>query len=300
MTQRPDRGKQIDASDYLAGIFQPSDLLAVLVRNPHRGETIQRIAPAARIVERSFQEWLHYKNNREGFDIYVGMNPLKPAARSRTKEDILAIRHLYLDLDHQGPAALAAVQQSNLIPEPNYVLSTSPDKFQVIWRVQGVSPDDAEALLRVMARKFGGDPAATDAARVLRLPGFFNQKYEASTLVSAEEYSERVNHFLDFKLRKDPADSPHQPIRHNSPRTPSFQSRPLSQSEHDWAFAKRALRRGTAPEEVVFSIARFREGEKDDVFDYARRTVLKAQAELRRDSSNASSTHSLAEDNHDY
>ena len=298
MTQRPDTGRRVDTTDYLAGLFQPSDQLAVLVRNPHRGEVIQRLATAARILEGSFQEWLHHKNDREGRDIYVGMNPLKPSARSRTKQDILAIRHLYVDLDHDGPAALAAVQQSTLVPEPNYVLSTSRDRFQVVWRVDGVSRDGAEALLRAMARKFGADPAATDSTRVLRLPGFFNQKREERFLVQAKEYSQRVNHLLEFKVRADPSDSPYQDVRRSSARTSS--ARPLSQSEHDWAFAKRALARGADAEEVVRSIAKFREGEKHDVFDYARRTVLKAQAELRRDSSNASTTHSPEDENHDY
>jgi hypothetical protein len=30
--------------------------------------------------------------------------------------------------------------------------------------------EEAEGLLHAMAREFGGDPAATDATRVLRLP----------------------------------------------------------------------------------------------------------------------------------
>ena len=111
------------------------------------------------------------------------MNPLKPAARTRTKEDILSIRHLYVDLDHDGAKSLASIQQSNLVPRPNYVLSTSPDKFQVIWRVEEVAQDQAEALLRAMARKFGGDPAATDSTRVLRIPGFVNKKYDETFIV---------------------------------------------------------------------------------------------------------------------
>jgi hypothetical protein len=54
------------------------------------------------------------------------------------------IRHLYLDIDHDSPAALAKIQQSNLVPLPNYTVNTSPDKFQVVWRVENVSPEQAE------------------------------------------------------------------------------------------------------------------------------------------------------------
>ena len=91
------------------------------------------------------------------------MNPLKPTARTRTKQDIFRIRHLYVDLDHDGAASLALIQQSQLVPGPNYVLSTSPGKFQVVWTVEDIAQDQAEVLLRAMARKFGGDPAATDS-----------------------------------------------------------------------------------------------------------------------------------------
>jgi RepB DNA-primase from phage plasmid len=300
MTDQSRRPKQVGASEYLGDAFQPSEQLAVLIRNRPRGETIQRITTAARIAENSFQEWLHHKNDREGFDVYVGMNPLKPGAHSRTKDDILTIRHVYLDLDHEGPAALAAVRESNLVPQPNYVLSTSPAKFQVIWRVEGFTPENAEALLRAMARKFGADPAATDSTRVLRVPGFFNRKYEDDILVRAERHSERINHALDFRLRIDIADSPYQAVRRGQTRSTSSNARPLSQSEHDWAFAKRALARGTDPEEVIRNIAHFREGEKHDAFEYARRTVSKAQAELERSSSNTSTAQSPLERSQDY
>jgi hypothetical protein len=280
MTNSQTPRKEIEAREYLAGTFQPSDRLAVLVRNRQRGEIVQRITTAGRIVEPSFQEWLHFKNDREDFDVYVGMNPLKTLARTRTKEDILSIRHLYVDLDHDATKSLASIQQSNLVPRPNYVLSTSPDKFQIIWRVQEVAQEQAEVLLRAIARKFGGDPAATDSTRVLRIPGFANKKYDENFMVKAEQHSDRVHHGLDFKLRIDHVDSPYQPVRRSPARAASTESRPLSQSDHDWAFAKRALARGANPEEVIRNIAQFREGDKSNSLDYARRTVMKAQAEL--------------------
>jgi integrase len=82
------------------------------VRNCCRGETIQRITTSARIAEPAFEQWLRFKNEKESCDIYIGMNTLKPEARTRTKEDIETIRHLYLDIDHDGPAALAKIQNS--------------------------------------------------------------------------------------------------------------------------------------------------------------------------------------------
>jgi hypothetical protein len=271
--------KGISATDYIRTNFQSSDRLAILVRNRNRGETVQRITTSARIVEPAFQEWMHFKNEKESCDIYVGMNTLKPEARTRTKEDIQTIRHLYVDIDHDGPAALAKIQQSSLVPSPNYTVNTSPDKFQVVWRVENISPEQAEALQRAMARKFGGDPAATDSTRVLRLPSFLNRKYDTEFQVQAEKHTDRVYHLQDFRLRTEPIESDFRP-RHHSQTPASSESRPLSQSEHDWAYAKRALARGDDPELVIQRIADYRAGGKDDPNYYARHTVMKAQAAL--------------------
>ena len=165
------------ASEYINDNFKPSERIAVLVLNRSLRETTQRITTAQKAASPEFQAWLRYKN-ANGADIYVGMNPLKQDASTRTKDDIETIRHLYIDLDHGGSAALEAIKNSDLVPQPNYVLNTSPDKFQVVWKVEGITPEEAEALQRGMVREFGGDPAATDSTRVLRLPGFANKKYD--------------------------------------------------------------------------------------------------------------------------
>ncbi|HKW35194.1 MAG TPA: DNA-primase RepB domain-containing protein [Candidatus Acidoferrum sp.] len=271
--------KSISASEYVRTNFHPSDRIALLVRNSGTGETIQRIATAERVVGTSAQEWLRHKNEKEACDIYIGMNALKPEARTRTKEDIQTIRHLYLDIDQDGPAALEEIRQSNLVPTPNYTVNTSPDKFQLVWRVEGSQREEAEALLRAMARKFGGDPAATDSTRVLRLPGFLNKKYAADFLVRAEKHTDCVYHLSDFRLRTESIDNYFRP----QSRLPSQRRdahRPLSQSEHDWMYAKRALARGDDPEEIIRRIADFRSSEKGDPLYYARLTVTKAQGEL--------------------
>jgi hypothetical protein len=54
-----------------------------------------------------------------------------------------------------------------------------------------------------------------------------------------------------------------------------------SQSERDWAYAKRALSRGESPEDVIRNIAEFRAHDKHDPQDYAFRTVTKAHADLQ-------------------
>jgi hypothetical protein len=195
------------APEYIRANFHPSDRIAVLVRNRHCAETVQPISTADRIAAAPFQDWLHYENEQENCDVYVGTNPLKPEACSRTKDDIQTIRHLHLDLDHDGPKSLAAIEQSDLVPAPSYVLNTSPGKFQVIWKVEEMAPQQAEAMLHALANQFGGDPAATDSTRVLRLPGFLNKKREEDFLVKVHSQTGRTYHPRDFKLRTEPVDA---------------------------------------------------------------------------------------------
>ena len=193
--QNPDE-KQMTAPDYIRANFHPSDRIAVLVRKRGRGETIQRISTADKIAAIPFQDWLHYKNEKENCDIYIGMNALKPESHTRTKDDIWAIRHLYVDLDHEGTKSLATIEQSDLVPKPSYVLNTSPDKFQVIWKVEGMTPHQAESMLHAITAQFDGDPAATDSTRVLRLPGFANKKYEQDFPVKVHSQTGVTGHDL--------------------------------------------------------------------------------------------------------
>src|SRR5580700_10233090 len=88
---------------------------------------------------------------------------------TRTKENIREIRHIYLDLDESATASLEAIRTSGDIPAPDFVLDTSPEKNQVIGRVEGLDQDQTESLLRSLAIAFQGDPAATDISRLLRV-----------------------------------------------------------------------------------------------------------------------------------
>ena len=265
------------ASEYILDNFKPTDRIAVLVLNRQLGETTQRITTAQKASSPEFQAWLRYKN-ANGADIYVGMNALQRHASTRTKDDIEKISHVYLDLDHGGATSLEALENSDLVPRPNYVLNTSPDRFQVVWKVERMTIEEAESLNRAMVREFDGDPAATDSTRVLRLPGFSNKKYEADFYVQARTESTQTYHLRDFKLRIDSHDAP----RHHQEEVGRKQlasSTTLSQSEHDWAYAKRALARGDDPEAIIRRIADFRGDQKHA--SYARRTVENAKQELQ-------------------
>jgi len=279
------------ASEYILDNFKPADRIAVLVLNRQLGETTQRITTAQKASSPEFQAWLRYKN-ANGADIYLGMNALQHHASTRTKDDIERISHVYLDLDHGGTACLEALENSDLVPRSSYVLNTSPEKFQVVWKVEGMTIEEAEALNHAMVREFDGDPAATDSTRVLRLPGFANKKYEADFYVQARTESTQTYHLRDFKLQIDSQDGPrhhHQQVG----RKQSASSSPLSQSEHDWAYAKRALARGDAPELVIQRIADYRSEDKTDPKYYADHTVARARAQLEQERQSTSESNCL-------
>ena len=102
--------------------------------------------------------------------------------------------------------------------------------------------------------------------------------------VQVRAESTQTYHFRDFKLQIDSQDAP----RHHEEvaRRQSASRSALSQSEHDWAYAKRALARGDDPEDVIRRITDYRATDKHDPAYYARHTVEKARAALnskRRD-----------------
>ena len=270
--------RSLTASEYVRELFEPTDDAAILVRNRSTGHTVQRITKAATIVSHGFQTWLA-SQSASGSDVFIGMNPIKEGASSRTKENIKDIRHVYLDLDRAGDEALEAIRNSVEVPPPNFVLDTSPGKHQVVWKVSGFNQDEAESLLHSLASQFDGDLAATDSTRVLRLPGFANRKLFDEFIVQARQESEAVYTLRDFRIHDDSPEMPRH-LSDDQERARTMPRGQKSQSEHDWAFAKRALARGDDPEMVIERIANYRASEKAHPEYYARHTVTKALAEI--------------------
>ena len=265
-----------DAPNYIRDNFKPEDRLAVVLVNKQNNTVVQRIARADSVASEEFQRWLRHMNANK-FEVYVSMNSLQPGARGRTKTDIDQIRHVYLDLDEAGPDALKKILDRQDLPKPNYVLNTSPGKYQVVWKAEGFTKDQAEDLQRGLARETGADPAATDCARVLRLPGFYNHKYGRPHYVRAEKISEEIATPDRFPARQEEA-------VHVAPSTRSYPERSttagngaITQSERDWAYAKRALSRGIPKEQVIEDIMHFRPDKPNPRY-YAEHTVSKAAA----------------------
>jgi hypothetical protein len=267
--------RSLTASEYVLNLFDPSENVAVLVRHRATGKAIQRIVRAETAAGPEFQTWLA-NQNALGSDVFLGMNPVTHDAASRFKANIKDIRTLYLDLDRNVDESLQTIRNSAEVPPPNFVLDTSPGNHQVVWKIRGVTQDQAESLLRGLASQFGRDPAATDSARVLRLPGFANRKRSGEFIVRAHHETDAVYALGDFAIEEESLQTPRQVSDAHQRRTVSHG--PKSQSELDWAYAKRALARGDDSEQVVNRIADYRSEDKADPEHYARHTVMKAQA----------------------
>ncbi|MGB6718080.1 MAG: DNA-primase RepB domain-containing protein, partial [Candidatus Acidiferrales bacterium] len=148
-----------------------------------------------------------------------------------------------------------------------------------VWRVEGLDREQAESMLRAMADQFGGDPAATDSTRVLLLPGFANKKYGEAFIIQAHHDSNEIYHARDFTVQEDSPETARHQGSESRQRLPQGHK---SQSEQDWAYAKRALARGDDPALVIQRIADFRADDKQNPEYYARHTVEKANTELAK------------------
>src|SRR6201996_1925577 len=197
---QPSNTIQVDlAYEFLTRSFTPGESLAVLLRGEYPVKTQQRIVRFECAVAPRYLRWLAYENTR-GANVFVAANPLRFGSRKRTKESIDEVRHLYIDIDSDGEARLAAIRSSNAVPIPSTILSTSPGKYQALWQVDDFRFAEQERLLKLLAIAFGGDSACTDCNRVLRLPGFLNRKYDPAHLVTAEYPGNSVAKPEDFQL----------------------------------------------------------------------------------------------------
>jgi len=52
------QNKATTPTEYIRANFQTSDRIAILVRNPKRGETTQRIRRTAKVTDTPFQDWM--------------------------------------------------------------------------------------------------------------------------------------------------------------------------------------------------------------------------------------------------
>jgi hypothetical protein len=213
--------------EYLDVLFAPTDVIAFTFIHSVTGKTqnVFVVASEAR-AEKYFTELTKLNEN---FNVFAGMNPFKPElvgqSVGRTKENVAAVKRVYADADDDGVARFEKMLSSGKVPQPTLVLESSPGKRQIIWNAEGFTQETAEPLMRAIAEEFQTDKAVAETARVLRVPGFRNLKYdekpEVKTLVvnPLARYNRSAFH-VDItpkdgeKFEAKPKDWIYQPIIH--------------------------------------------------------------------------------------
>jgi hypothetical protein len=114
------------------------------------------------------------------------VNAIAPGRLSRTRDSIGAIRHVFLEADRDGRGVLAKIAARPDLPEPSYVLHSSPNRVHVFWRVAWFGSVQVEALQKQLSRELGTYIAATPASQTTRLVGLMNHKYSPAHLVTIE------------------------------------------------------------------------------------------------------------------
>jgi hypothetical protein len=256
------------AKDFLTRCFAPGETIALLLRRDDGERPTQRIVRLEQVLTPRYLGWLAHENGT-GANVYVAANPLRSGSRRRTKESIASVRHLYIDIDFDGEARVAALRASDAVPVPNAILSTSPGKYQALWRVEGFDFERQETTLKQLALAFGGDPACTDCNRVLRIPGFLNCKYSPAHVVAVEYPRDGVANPGDFHL-----DDAMLPLRGIARQ---IQPGKHTHSEQDWAWIMDELAHGKDAVQLTHTLAA-RRADKPDPLYYAQRTVDMASA----------------------
>ncbi len=262
------------AADFLTRCFAPGETIAFLLRRENPVSIAQRIIALERALAPRYLGWLAHENSA-GANIYVAANPLRVGSRNRTKESVAGVRHLYIDIDSDGEARIAALRASNAVPPPTAILSTSPNKYQALWRVEGFDFERQESTLKLLAIAFGGDPACTDCNRVLRVPGFMNCKYVPAHRVTVEYPCDSVSNPDDFHLDIPVSDA----VLSLRGVARQMRSDKYTHSEQDWAWVLHELAQGKDAANLTRALAS-RRTDKPNPHYYAQRTVDMASARL--------------------
>lgn len=286
---------------WVGAAFDPGRAIALVAIHPTTGQILERFPKASDVAK--FLPWLRHLNAK-GFGIYAGANMPAPGARRRRKNDFPLATALYLDLDREAAIAVARIRK--ILPLPTIEVETSSGKFHLLWRLEApIARSRAEGILRGLARAFGGDQAATDVARLLRLPGFTNTKYVDRPRVEIrslgaracaetfEVYAREAQAWEQVEAAPiliTPTNPPPELEDHEDlirawrGENPYHWGRPATASERDLYLAQRLLHRLVSPVRVAEILAgspnRVRGRRKRNLSDYIARTIAKASGSV--------------------
>ena len=194
---------------FLRALYSPDDVVAFAFID-HQGRVEHAFVPESVAETNDYFDKLWVLN--QTFSIFAGMNPFKPElvgqTKGRTKDNVAAVKRLYVDADHLGEEGVKQILTSGKVPPPTVVLQSSPGKYQLIWNTEGLTRETAEPLMRAMADEFRTDKAVAEVARVLRIPGFRNLKYADAPPVKLISIEPKANHDVSafhFPVKPEPS-----------------------------------------------------------------------------------------------
>jgi hypothetical protein len=161
---------------------------------------LRAIPSKARLFTRRPVEAKRFVEERVGENIYCGVVTREDGG---TKEHCREVPALWLDLDFRAVPEPEARQQLERFRIPPSIIVKSGGGFHLYWQLRPLVPADAmtvEPLLKGLAKVLGGDPAAAELARCMRLPGTLNHKYNPPRLCQVvEAHWERAHQLADFE-----------------------------------------------------------------------------------------------------
>lgn len=113
--------------------------------------------------------------NNRGYGIFLNINCMDGVGNYL--DNVQYIRAHVVDLDNVLTAVPSYHQAVNSQPLPAFAVQTSPNKFHIYWVVQPYTGNEYFTIQqRKLAQLYNGDPTIIDAARVLRVAGFYHLK----------------------------------------------------------------------------------------------------------------------------
>ena len=184
-------------ASFLASMFGPSTVHPVFVCSLLNAEARGTEAINERFVTtRNVTDIAGFaqKWDRAGRGLFFCVSTLRPNARRRCKETVSELTGLHMDLDFKDvEAAPDEVRRviGSLMCLPSAV-NASGHGLHLFWLFKEAleaTPEniaEVERLLGLLAHLLGGDPAAAEISRLLRLPGTHNTKNGGQLEVTTE------------------------------------------------------------------------------------------------------------------
>ncbi len=133
--------------------------------------------------------------NGQGAGIFVTVNAMR--GKKRAAGEVERYRAVWADMDGKS----GADTQPDWPIAPSLVVESSPGKFHFYWLIDGdMRPTDWQRVMTSIVAGFGADKNATDAARVLRLPGFVHSKAAARSVTSELRRADPSQRYTATKL----------------------------------------------------------------------------------------------------